>query len=176
MVEATIELTDALKYIESPGEKPYFFINPSDALATFFTYKGRMVELNKLKISMELGKIKESEVYERIRSDIISSAKYGEWLVFNIDKNSCFNLKNFFKKLNLDLNSLCNSSKNTKRDYFIETKLLKDSEDYDNFHNKGFWAPNDKFSISFLTSCDEKDINELIQNNEAKDFKLVFVK
>ena len=78
--------------------------------------------------------------------------------------------------MNFDLNLICDSSKNTKRDLYVNSKLLKESEDYDNFHNKGYWTPNEKFSISFLTSCDEKDIPELIQNNDSKDFKIVLVK
>jgi len=177
MVDKAINLTETLALLEDSSTKPYFFINPEDSLSTFFSYKGKLVELNKLKLSVQMGKKKDGEVLEEIRSSIVSSAKMGEWLVFNIDKNSALNVCEYLKKsCSLIDNSFYNMDNLKKRDYFVKNKFLQDKEDVDGFNNKGCWKPSEKFRIIFLTSCNEEDIPELKSNNSDSLFNFVLVK
>ncbi len=175
MVDKTIALSDALNYLNTSSEKPYFFINPGGELETFFTYKGRLVDLNKLKISSSLKHTPTNEVKEEIRVNIISSAKFGEWLIFNIDKNSTLNIKQYMDSLGFDFDSLINPKNFHLRDYYVKHNLLLESEDKDNFGNKGYWNPQETYSISFLASCSEEDIKELKTNNEGQ-FEFILVK
>lgn len=174
MVDKTLSLGDVLNYLNTQSEKPYFFINPGGELETFFTYKGRLVDLNKIKISASLKNTPTSEVKEEIRTQIISTAKYGEWLIFNIDKNSALNIKEYMDSLGFDFDALINPKNFHSRDFYLKSNLLHESEDKDNFGNKGFWYPKETYSISFLTSCSEEDIKELKLNNQGQlEFILV---
>lgn len=175
MVDKKIQLTEALEYIGNTNPKPYFYINPGDALGTFFSYKGRLIELNKIKVSAVMDKKKNEEVFDSIRKHIISAAKLGEWLIFHIDKNTGLNVVDYLKTLGIDIPSLCKAENNQKRDYYVKNKLLTDQEDFDNFNNKGCWKPNDKFRIGFLTCCEESEIPELKSNNSEDVFDFIIV-
>ena len=50
---------------------------------------------------MQLGRKKESEVEVSIRDQLVGGLKMGEWIVFNVDKNSNFKVKEFFKKFKI---------------------------------------------------------------------------
>ena len=176
MVESSISLTDCLSYFDKKPDKPYFYVDTTGSLETFFTYKGTLLNLNNLHIRKTLKSISEDEYKEQIRLSIVKAAKYGEWLVFNLEKNTSFNLKEALKAANFDINELGDYSKSLTRDYYINNKYITKDEDKDNFGNAGFWGPNEKFRICCLVNCEEKEQSEVMKNNSSNDYSFLLVK
>lgn len=176
MVEKEISLKETLQYLENKPERPYLFLDTTSSLITFFTYKGTIFELNKNLLKKNIKQINENDIKESFRETLIKSAKLGECLVINLDKNININIKGELNGLGFNINDLCDYSKNLTREYYVNNKYLKDDEDKDNFGNSGFYNPNDKFRICFLLSCNESDVEESLKVNNNLDFICIKVK
>ena len=178
-VSSKIELSASLALLESSEyDKVLYFIDNQERLNSFFTYKGKIVELNKLKLKLSMNKISKKDAEEELRNNIISAAKLGEWLVFTTDKNSGFNAVDFFKQFSLGCKSgdWFKTSDHLTREFYVNNKILTSELDYDNFKNKGCYNPNNKFKMIFLSNCDDDDISELIKNNSEDFFKFIYIK
>lgn len=176
MVESKVSLVNCLSYCEGLSEHPYFFINSSDALGTFFTYKGTLLEIGKVKILIDMGKSKKADEADKIRRALINCAKMGDWLVFHIGANSAFKVTEFLSDLlAIDAKLLLKHENYLSRDFYVNQKILHTNEDFDNFQNKGCWKPNNGFRIHFLTSCASEDVGELKLNNSESLYKFVVV-
>lgn len=178
-VSSKIELSDALALLDaSEYSKVLFFIDKLERLNSFFTYKGRVVELNKLKLKIAMNKISKKDAEEELRNNIIAAAKMGEWLVFTSDKNSNFNALEFFKDFSLGCKGgeWFKTSDHLTREFYVKNKILKDDLDYDNFKNKGCWNPKSSFKMVFLSNSEDEDVAELMKHNSDELFKFVYIK
>lgn len=176
MVESKVSLVNCLSYCEGLSDNPNFFINSSDALGTFFTYKGTLLEIGKSKILIDLGKSKKVDEAESIRRALIHCAKMGDWLVFHIGANSAFKVAVFLTEmLGFDATLLLKHENYLTREFYVKNKILHVNEDFDNFNNKGCWNPNDRFRIHFLTNCSSEDVAELKLNNSQSLYNFVVV-
>jgi len=171
-----ITLPEVLPYLESAqSEKLTLFINPSGQLETFFSYKGKLIEINKEKIKIDIENESVEEVGESIRSQIISGLHYGYYIVFHLGASEYFNLEDFFSYFkwfpkDLFLNA---NFKNTK--YLRKHNLIKEHEDKDHFGNHGAYEVNDKSKFFILTSCELKDLETLLNNNSNLHLENVYV-
>lgn len=178
-VTSKIELSGALALLDSSEyNKVLFFIDKQERLNSFFTYKGRVVELNKLKLKIAMNKISKKDAEEELRNNIIAAAKMGEWLVFTTDKNSNFSALDFFKDFSFGCKGAewFKTSDHLTREFYVKNKILKDDLDYDNFKNKGFWNAKSSFKMVFLSNCEDEDVSELMKHNSDELFNFVYIK
>ena len=174
-----IPATDVLKALEKEDYKTSIFVDKNEITNTFMTYKGRVVELNKIKVSILANKMTVKEAEEKIRTNIIGAAFMGEWLAFVLDKNPNFNINDFFKQFSFysSEEKFFDSKAALTRDYYTKThKLLKDDEDLDAMKNKGFWNPRDGFKILFISNADDEDIETFKSNNSTFGYDFYYIK
>lgn len=176
-----IELKDSLALLESSDyTKVLYFVDKNESLNSFFTYKGKILEINKLKIKLLMAKTDDDKkkIINDIKSSICHGAKFGEWLVFTTDKNSDFNSLEFFKTLDIECKdySWFDPKNFTDRKYFVDNNILLKELDVDNFGNKGCWRPNEKFKMVFLSNSSDEEISTLQKNNNNPLFEFVYVK
>lgn len=178
-IGSKIELSGALALLDSSEyKKVIYFVDKEERLNSFFTYKGRVVELNKLKLKIAMNKISKKDAEEELRNNIIAAAKIGEWLVFTTDKNSSFSALDFFKDFSLGCKGLewFNTKEHSSREFYVKHKILTDKLDLDNFNNKGFWNVHSGFKMIFLSNCADEDVAELMKHNSEDAFNYVYIK
>lgn len=61
------------------------FDNTGDC-ETFFRYSGQVVDVNKMVLAMNIGKIKKEEAVEKLRKSLVMSMRMGDRYVLNCGK------------------------------------------------------------------------------------------
>jgi hypothetical protein len=174
----TISLPEVLSRLEGEDNAvPNFFINPSEALETFFTYKGTVIELHKLSISIQLGKSSKEKVGEDIRSILVNGLQKGYWIVFLVGSSSSFNLSEFFGQFDFNKSDkkFFNSDNLHDKNYLVSSGILKKEDDKDVFGNQGGYTVGKDSRVVYLTSCEEADIQKLKDANKGVEFNYVMV-
>lgn len=173
----TITLTDALPFLnKDQTDKLTLFINPSGQLETFFTYKGKLIELHKEKLKIELGKSTAEEVGEQLRSLLILSLHFGYIIVLHLGASENFSIDEFFSKFSWYKSDFFQNANFLNTAYLRKNNLIKDDEDVDFFGNKGGYQVKDTARIIVLTHTELTEVNTLLEKNKKLDFDCVYVK
>jgi hypothetical protein len=172
----TLQLTDILPLLEGQNtEVPYFFVNPGGSLQTFFTYKGTLIEINKLNLRGKIQTLKKEEISEEIRVNLVNGLQKGYWLVFDVDSNSTFNLKEFFSQFLFYDDNFFNFPKLFDKKYLVEREILKPDEDKDFFGNKGSYKVDERSRIFFLSTFAKEELTEFKDLNSGIKFNYTII-
>jgi len=172
----TISLTEALPYLnKDQTDNLTLFINPSGQLETFFNYKGKLIELHKEKMKIDLGKNTIEEVGEGLRSLLILSLHYGYNIVLHLGGSENFCIEELFSKFSWYKNDFFKNANFLKTDYLRKNKLIKEEEDKDFFGNQGCYEVKDTARIFVLTHVELVNIDTLLAKNSKVDFDCVYV-
>jgi len=172
-----IKLNDVLKFLEGERtDKPYLFVNPSGDLETFFTYKGTLVELQKMKLKQIMGKCVKEDDEESIRKTLYFGLGRGGWIVFNMGSGSDFKVNEFCGQFSFYNKTMFEQNRLFDKNYLISCNILKPEEDKDAFGNLGYWKVHDGARVFFLTTCPEEKLDDLLKTNEGLNFTIVVVK
>ena len=176
-INTKIKLVEVLQVLEKKEySKPVIFIDPNESLNTFFTYKGKVLNLAKQKLKLQANMIQLKDAEELVRRTIISALTMGDWLGFELDKNSIFDIKDYFSKFSFYKDDLFNTSNHTVRDTWnTNFKLLNKEEDKDAFGNSGFWKPKDSFKMCFISNVAHEDISEFLNLNSTDVFDVILI-
>ena len=171
-----ISLVQALPYLEQEQtEKINLFVNPSGQLETFFNYKGKLLEISKDKMRVDLGKNTIEEVGDDIRANIISGLRLGESIILHTGGSENFNLLEFFSKFSWFKKDFFENSNFLKAEYLKKNKMVKTEEDKDNFGNAGCYKCNQKAKIFVLTHVNFEEIQAYTNANPNMNFNIIYV-
>ena len=173
-----IQLTDVLKYLENEEddpEKPYFFINPSQDLYTFFKYKGNKIDLVKDRLKLDLYPEETEKLKENFLNNLEASMALGGWAVINTEGSASFDILEHFRKFGFNDKEMFKPCKLHDKKYVLSRGLLRKENDVDFFGNKGYFEIKDKFKLCFLSHCNIEDINALINCNKDIQFQIIIV-
>lgn len=172
----TITLPEVLPYLnKDPSDKLTLFINPSGQLETFFNYKGKLIELHKEKLRIEMGKNPAEEIGEELRSLLIMSLHYGYNIVLHLGASENFDIEGFFSQFSWYKKDFFLKANFLKTDYLKKNKLVKDDEDKDFFGNQGGYEVKDTARIFVLTHVEFTEVNTLLAKNAKLEFECVYV-
>lgn len=140
------------------------FDNTGDC-ETFFRYSGQVVDVNKMVLAMNIGKMKKEEAVEKLRKSLVMSMRMGDRYVLNCGK------------LNVDFKAMFNDPVNFPVDMIFDydegrknanyKKLVREEEDVDLMGNKKCYWMNDNFDIVVL-----RDIStDNLTNDKREEFK-----
>ncbi len=174
----TITLPEALPFLNNAqSEHLTLFINPGGELETFFNYKGKLIELHKEKLRMDMGKSTAEEVGEALRSDLIVGLHYGYNIVLHLGASETFDLNGFFSQFTWFKADFFQNANFLKTDYLRKNKILKSDEDKDFFGNQGNYEVKETARIFVLTQAELAEVNsKLLKANEKLGFECVYVK
>jgi hypothetical protein len=177
-MEKEIDLQGILSVLETyDNNKSLLFVNPDGNLETFFTYKGTLVEINKMHLRKLANMSTDKENEEKIRENLVYGIQMGYWLVFNMGSDSKFNLDNFFKSFSFyNKNTWYNFQNYKDKGFMIKSGLLKNTDDKDVFGNSGGYTPHDTFKICYLCSCPINELETLKKNIDPSLFDIYIVK
>ncbi len=168
-----VNLPGVLSVLE--GEKtqsPVFFINPTGTLETFFTYKGCLVEVNKMQYRLQLGKATKEQISEEIRVLLTSGLQRGDYVVFYSGQLSNFNFAEFFSQFDFNKGdqSFFDNGKLFDKAYLISSGILTPDLDKDYFGAKGSYAVNASSRVVYLCKCEESEISTVKANSSGINF------
>jgi len=159
------------------NNKSLMFVNPDGNLETFFTYKGTLIEINKMNLRKLANLNTDKDNEEVIRQNLVFGIQRGYWLVFNMESNSSLNLDNFFKYFPYyNKNTWYNFQNYKDKDFLVKSGLLKNDDDKDFFGNSGGYTPHDTFKICYLCSCPINELETLKKNIDPSQFDIYIVK
>ena len=173
-----IDLNGTLRVLEGfDSNKSLLFINPDANLQTFFTYKGTLIEINKMNLRKQLGKVTDKDNSEEIRINLSQGIQKGYWLVFDMDKNAELNLDSFFKTCSFyNKDTFFNFQNFKSKDFMLKNGILKEEDDKDFFGNSGGYNCHDTFKICYLCCCKIEEIEKLKKNIDTSNFEIYIVK
>jgi len=172
----TIKLAEALPYLDRPQETNVtLFINNKGDLETFFNYKGQLIELNKLKMKIDLGKSTVQEVGEEIRSTIIMGLQKGYCIVLNLGGSENFDLHGFLSKFSWYKNDFFENCNFRNTQYLKKNNLVTKDEDVDHFGNSGGYKVDGSAKIFVLSLMESKDLEKFLSVNQKINFDCVNV-
>lgn len=171
-----IGLTEALPYLEnSQGDNIILFANPSGQLETFFNYKGRLIEIYKEKMKIDIGKNSIEEVGEEIRALLISGIQYGYSIVLDTGSSENFDIDAFFSKFKWYKSDLFANKNFLNTAYLKKNNMIKPEEDKDHFGNTGGYKCNEAAKIFILTLTEENNLPAFIKANSKITFETLIV-
>ena len=177
-MDKTIDLTATLKVLENfNSTKSLLFINPEGSLQTFFTYKGTLIEINKMNLKKSIGRATDKENEETIRANLWNGIQKGYWLVFDMDKNCELNLNKFFSAYSFyNKDTFFNHNNFQSKKFLLDSGILKTEEDKDFFGNDGMYRVHDTFKICYLCCCKQEEIETLKKNIDPSLIEIYIVK
>jgi len=171
-----ISLPEALPYLEkAQSEKLTLFVNPDANLETFFSYKGRLQDLHKEKLKIDMGKETGQSVGEKLRYQFIGGLKLGEMIVLNLGTSENFNLDAFFANCKCFPNDFLKNANFMNTAYLRKHNLIKKDEDSDNFGNEGFYKVNAGSKVFILSLCSLDNLETFLKNNSSYDLETLIV-
>lgn len=173
-----IDLGEVLNIIQGPdSSSPNIFVNPTEALETFFTYKGTLIELHKYSISIQLGKTTKEKVADDIRTILINGLQKGYWVVFFVGSSSSFDFSEFFSQFEFNKGdkNFFNNEKLHDKNYLLSSGILRKEDDQDVFGNQGGYSVAPDSRVVYLSTCDEAGISKMREINKNIDLNYVLV-
>ena len=114
----------------------------------FFRYKAHMVDLHKLMLSVNLGKITKDEAIEQLRRAIVYSMRIGDRFVLNCGKLNIDLKMNFDDPVNFPIDLIFDFEEWRKDDVY--KRIVRQEEDVDLMGNKKCYWMNETFDIIIL--------------------------
>ena len=144
----------------------------------FFRYKAHMVDLHKIQLSINLGKITKDEGIEQLRRALVYSMRIGDRYVINCGKLN-IDLKMFNDPVNFPVDLIFDFNEWRKDEVY--KRIVREEEDVDLMGNKKCYWMNDTFDIIILrditTDTTEKDAREEFKSKipHISSFECMFV-
>lgn len=173
MSAKTIALGDVLKILDQPetSDKTLFFVNPSETLNTFFTYKGDLLDIDKLKIELDLHPDHKDSIADKFLTMLENNMKREGWFVLNVGKGSTFPLVDFFKKFKFYDKDMLTPSKIHDKKYALQHGLIRPENDVDNFGNKGIMDIKKRFRLCVLGGFKAEELKNFLDTNKEFNFE-----
>lgn len=111
----------------------------------FFTYKGHMIEVNKLQLSVALGRITKDEAIEQLRKALVLSMRKGDRLILFVGKNTADFCNDFNDPENFPTDVIFNFDEWRKEENY--KKIVRPEEELDMFGNKSAFLMKPDFDI-----------------------------
>jgi len=121
-----------------------------------------MVELNKLSLSISLGRITKDEAIETLRKALVYSMRIGDRFVINCGKYSIDFRNQYNDPVNFPTDLIFNFDEWRKEENY--KKIVRPEEDVDLIGNKKCYFMNDNFDLIIL--YDIQGLNEENDNRE----------
>ena len=99
--------------------------------------------------------------------------RIGNWLVFNLGRDSKFNLVDFLKQFSFYDKDMFQPDKIKDKKYCLNHKILREENDVDVFGNKGFFEINESFKFCFLALIKENEIDDFLKTNSELNFDVI---
>ena len=168
--EAEIKLTQLdikMKASLEDRQKYQLVFDTTGECEVFFRYKAHMIELNKLSLSISLGRITRDEAIEQVRKALVYAMRIGDRLVLNCGKYIIDYKNDFHCPVNFPTNLIFDFNEWRKDE--IYKRIVRPEEDVDLIGNKKCYFMNDNFTLIIL--CDVRDMlqDETDKREEIKD-------
>ena len=172
-----VKLTEVLQFLDGKEEnnKPFLFINPSGNLDTFFTYKGNMKEIYKMKMKMEVHPETKEEIGKELHGCLESGMKIGSWVVFHLGNEPKFDLVSFLKQFPFYHKDMFKPETIHDKDFCLSHNIIREENNVDFFGNHGFFTIVDTFKFCFLSTCKPEQVDELLKTNSELEFDVIIV-
>lgn len=121
-----------------------------------------MVEINKLSLSISLGRITKDEAIEQLRKALVYSMRIGDRLVLNCGKYAIDFRNDFNDPVNFPTDLIFNFEEWRKDENY--KKIVRPEEDVDLLGNKKCYFMNDNFDIIIL-----HDIQGMTEDNDKRE-------
>lgn len=173
----SVHLTEVLQFLEGKEEnnKPFLFVNQSGNLETFFTYKGNMKDIYKMKMMLDVHPEKKEEIEKEILACLGSGMKIGSWVVFNLGQNSKFDVVSFLKQFSFYDKDMFKPETIHDKDFCLSHNIIKKEDNVDVFGNHGYFLIQETFKFSFLSTCKPDEVDTLIKTNSELEFDVIIV-
>ena len=126
----------------------------------FFRYKAHMMELNKLSLSISLGKITKDEAIEQLRKGLVYSMRAGDRYVLNCGKHAIDFINEFNDPVNFPTQLIFDYDEWRKEENY--KRIVRPEEDVDLLGNKKCYFMNDKFDLIIVHNLqDTKEEDDL---------------
>ena len=159
------QLDSKIKYSLEDREKYSLVFDSTGDCETFFHYQGHMVELNKLQLSISLGKITKDEAIETLRKALVYAMRLGERLVLYCGRYAVDFKTEFNDPVNFPTELVFNFTEWRKEENY--KRIVRDEEDKDLMGNMKCYVMNDSFGIVIVQ--DIQDVTEA--DDKREDFK-----
>ena len=171
----SVKLTEILQFLDGKEEnnKPFLFVNPTGTLETFFTYKALLIDIFKMKMNLQLKPEKKPEIQNELQTAFEGGMKIGNWLVFNLGRDSTFDLVGFLKQFPFYDKDMFQPDKIKDKKYCLNHKILREENDVDVFGNKGFFEIKESFKFCFLCLIKENEIDDFFKTNSELNFDVI---
>ncbi len=149
--EAEIKLTALdfkIKGSFEDRQKYQLILDSTGECEVFFRYKAHMVELNKLSLSISLGRITKDEAIETLRKALVYSMRIGDRFVINCGKYSIDFRNQYNDPVNFPTDLIFNFDEWRKEENY--KKIVRPEEDVDLIGNKKCYFMNDNFDLIIL--------------------------
>ena len=146
----------------------------------YFRYKAHMIELNKLSLSISLGRLTKDEAIEQMRKGLVYSMRIGDRYVLNCGKNMIDFKHMFNDPVNFPTDLIFNFEEWRKEENYM--KIVRPEENVDLLGNKKCYFMNDNFDLIILQDVREVNVEEdkrqefkAMVPHEDKSFETFFV-
>jgi len=176
-MQKEITLNQLMSVIDGePSKKMLVLVDGTSRVETFLTYKGQVLDINKLSLKQKLNQVSTDELDKEIRHRIVYHFRLGEKVAFFMDQAISLNLVEFLGQFKwFDKSTFFNMANLLTRDYYVKHDMIKKEEDKDNFGNQGFWEPKEQSRLIVVINAkpEEFDKVKLVYPDEFFEFILV---
>ena len=128
----------------------------------FFRYKAHMVELNKLSLSISLGRITKDEAIETLRRALVYCMRIGDRLVLHCGRYGIDFRTEFNDPVNFPTELIFNFDEWRKEENY--KRIVRTEEDVDLIGNKKCYFLNDNFGIIIV-----QDIQGITEADDMRE-------
>lgn len=121
-----------------------------------------MMELAKLHLSVNIGKITKDEAIEELRKGLVYSMRLGDRYVLNCGKLQIDFMRDFHDPVNFPIDKIFDFQEWRKEENY--KKIVRPEEDVDLMNNKKCYFMNDNFDLIIL-----QDIVEVREDEDKRD-------